>query len=244
MLVGAIAAGINAVAGGGSLISYPMLTVGFGIAPVTANATNAVSLWPGSLTGALGFWNLIKRTGKYFKVFLPSTLIGSLLGAHLLVRTTHQSFAMIVPWLILLAALILALQPRIKAYAEANGHRLSPVTGVIVQFLVAVYGGYFGAGMGIMMLGAFALTMEGDIHELNAVKNWLGVVINLVASIYFIANGVVLLRVALALTAGSLGGGYIAARASQRFQSEKLRVAIAIYGLAMAGFFFYRALAG
>lgn len=220
-----------------------MLTVGYGIPSVWANATNSVSLWPGSFSGALGFLNLLKKTGRYFKVFLPSTMLGSLLGAFLLVRTSHRSFDRIVPWLILVAALILVFQPQIKAYAQAKGHRVSPTMGMFVQFLVSIYGGYFGAGMGIMMLGAFALTMEGDIHELNAVKNWLGLIINLVASIFFLLNGLVLLRVALALTIGSVAGGYVAAKASQRLESEKLRIAIAVYGVAMAAFFLYRAIA-
>lgn len=242
VLVGAVAAAINAVAGGGSLLSFPALTVGYAIPSVLANATNSVSLWPGSLSGGVGYWNLIKKTGHYFKVFLAPTVLGSLTGAFLLVQTSHRSFDLIVPWLILFAALILVLQPRIKSFAESSGHALSPKAGLIVQFLVAVYGGYFGAGMGIMMLGAFALTMEGDIHELNAVKNWLSLIINLVCSLYFIYKGLVVFPVAAALTVGSLFGGYAGAKLSQRVPSEKLRLAIAIYGIGMAALFFYRSL--
>ncbi len=220
-----------------------MLNVGYAIPSVIANATNSVSLWPGSLSGGIGYWNLIKKTGHHFKTLLVPTISGSLLGAYLLVKTSHAVFSQIVPWLILLAAVLLIFQPKIKALAEKGGHVVSPTAGLVVQFLVAVYGGYFGAGMGIMMLGAFALMMEGDIHELNAVKNWLSLLINFVASIYFIYGGLVVFHVALALTIGSIIGGFAAAKLSQRIASEKLRFAIAVYGIAMAAFFFYRAMA-
>lgn len=218
------------------------MNVGFAIPSVTANATNSVALWPGSLTGALGFWNLIKKEGHHFKTLLLPTVGGSLLGAYLLVKTSHQAFSEIVPWLILLAALLLIFQPKIKAFAAREGHVMSPVAGLIIQFFVSVYGGYFGAGMGIMMLGAFALMMEGDIHELNAVKNWLSLLINFVASAFFIYQGLVIFAVAIALTIGSLIGGFVAAKVSQKMDAEKLRIAIAIYGVAMAAFFFYRAM--
>ncbi len=210
--------------------------------PVVANATNSVSLWPGSLAGALGYWNLIKKTGHYFKTLLLPTVLGSALGAYLLVVTKHQVFTLIVPWLILFAALLLVLQPRFKAFVEAKEHIVSPKAALVVQFLVSIYGGYFGAGMGIMMLGAFGLMMEGDIHELNAVKNWLSLLINLVASVFFIYSGIVVISVAIGLTIGSIIGGFAAARLSQRVPSENLRVAIAVYGIGMAAFFLYRAL--
>ena len=119
---------------------------------------------------------------------------------------------------------------------------MSPTAGLIIQFFVSIYGGYFGAGMGIMMLGAFALMMEGDIHELNAVKNWLSLLINFVASAFFIYERLIIFQVGFALTIGSLIGGFVAAKVSQRMDAEKLRIAIAVYGIAMAAFFFYRAM--
>lgn len=237
--MGAVASGINAVAGGGSLISYPFLTIGVGIPDILANATNSVALWPGSLGGAIGYWNLIHKTGRYFWNFIGPTIIGSALGAYLLTQTRDADFKRIIPFLILLAAVMLVFQPRIKERAQhAGGFPLW--SGLLIQFAVAVYGGYFGAGMGIMMLGAFALTMEGDIHELNAVKNWLGLFINFVASILFVVKGLVLFNVAVPLTVGSIIGGYASAKISQRFEPEKLRLVIASYGIAMAAYFFYR----
>jgi uncharacterized protein len=240
VLVGALASGINSVAGGGSLLSFPTLTIGFGVPLKEANATNAVGLWPGSLSGALGFWNVLPKTRHYLKALALPTLIGSIGGAWLLIVTGRRVFESVVPWLLFVAALLLFLQPRIKAYALEHRKELSPAGAILLQLLVSVYGGYFGAGMGIMMLATFALFMEGNIHEINAVKTVLGVIINLVASIIFVAKGMVILAPAVALTIGSLIGGFAAARWSQRVDSEKLRVAIAIYGFAMAFYFAFR----
>lgn len=241
--VGAIASGINAVAGGGSLISFPTLTVLFRIPELPANATNSVALWPGSLAGAFGFLNQIQRTKHHLKTLLLPTLLGALLGAELLIRTTQRTFELLVPLLILLAAVLLVLQPKVKKLAQERASHVPVWVGIVMQFLVAIYGGYFGAGMGIMMLAAFALTMEGTIHELNAVKSWLGLVINLVASIrFFTIPGLLLLWPAVALTLGAIVGGFAAARISQKVDGEKLRVGIAAYGFVMAAVFAYRAL--
>lgn len=215
--------------------------MGAGIADKIANATNSVALWPGSLASAFGFLNLLKKTGHHFwSLFLP-TLAGSAIGAVLLMVTTQRAFALVVPWLILLAATLLVFQPRVKGFVSSEHRKVSPWVGMVLQFLVSVYGGYFGAGMGIMMLASFALYMDGTIHEINAVKNWLGLLINLIASVLFVAKGMVQLDVAAALTVGAVIGGFAAARVSQRLNPEKLRLAIAVYGFAMAGLFFYRA---
>jgi uncharacterized protein len=240
--IGAIASAINTVAGGGSLISFPALTVGYGLPSLIANATNSVALWPGSMSGAIGYWNLISKAGRYFKALLLPTLLGSIVGALLLVKGGQGAFTRVVPFLIFFAALLLVLQPKIKKWATRKGHQVSLPAGLFAQFLVAIYGGYFGAGMGIMMLGTFALTMEGDIHELNAVKNWLGLFINLVCSIYFVVQGLVRFEMALPLTLGSLVGGYASARFSQKIEADKLRIAIAIYGIGMAAWFLFRTL--
>ncbi|HEY0866895.1 MAG TPA: sulfite exporter TauE/SafE family protein [Fimbriimonas sp.] len=241
MGVGALASGINAVAGGGSLISYPTLTLGMGIADKIANATNSVALWPGALAGAFGFLNLLKKTGHYFKTLFLPTLLGSSLGGWLLIITSEEMFSFVVPWLILLAALLLMFQPRVKAFVLGPHRKVSEPVGWLLQFLVSVYGGYFGAGMGIMMLASFALYMEGTIHELNAVKNWLGLIINFAVSVLFIVKGMVILDVAAALIVGSVIGGFGAAKVSQRFDPEKMRLAIAIYGVGMAAVYLYRA---
>lgn len=208
-----------------------------------ANATNAVGLWPGSLAGGLGFKNLHEKTSKHLKSLVVPTILGAITGSVLLLLTSQRAFDIIIPFLIALAAILLLLQKRVKALLLGE-HAAAPMAvGMLVQFLVALYGGYFGAGMGIMMLAAFALYMEGNTHELNSIKNWLGLIINFTASIVFIAKGFVELWPAVVMACGSIVGGYSAARISQRFDPSKLRLIIAIYGLGMAAYFAYRAFA-
>jgi len=240
-VLGALASAINAVAGGGSLITFPALTVGFHMPSNIANATNSVALWPGSFAGALGFKNLISKTAHHLKVLFLPTLVGSLVGAQLFISTSAKVFDRVIPWLILLAALLLMFQPTVKKFAMREGRTVSPFAGGVLQFFVALYGGYFGAGMGIMMLAAFALFMEGTIHELNAVKTWLGLVINFAASIMFLAQNLIDPSVALILTLGSIIGGFYAAKFSQKVNPDKMRTAIAVYGLIAAAYFMYKA---
>ena len=238
VLVGALASAINAVAGGGSLLSFPYL-VGLGITDKIANATNSVGLWPGALTGGLGFMNRFGATRKYLPAMIPPTVIGSVLGAVVLLNTPTPAFRKAIPFAILLAAVLLLIQPRVKALV---GKRALPSWAApLLQLLVALYGGFFGAGMGIMMLALFALTMEGDLHELNAVKNWLSLIVNFVCSGVFLWKGLVLPLEGGLLLVGGLIGGYVAANVSQRFDPNRLRSVIAVYGLGMAAWFFYRA---
>ena len=238
VLVGAVASGINAVAGGGSLVSFPYL-VGIGIPSIPANATNAVGLWPGSLAGGLGFLGKLGRTRKYLPVLVPPTVIGAVLGAVLLLHTSKTAFERAIPFLILLSAVLLLLSPRVKTLV---GKRALPAwTGPVLQFGLAIYGGFFGAGIGIMMLALFAVTMEGDIHELNAVKNPLALVVNVVCSAVFLLKGLILPLEGGLLMLGALLGGYGSARLSQRFDPAKLRTLIAVYGFGMAAWFFWRA---
>lgn len=240
VIVGAVASGINAVAGGGSLISFPTL-IGMGLVEKVANATNSVGLWPGSLTGGLGFKNLIDKTKHYLKALFVPTLLGSAVGAILLLNTSNEFFKRVIPFLVLTAACLLLFQPKVKEFVQKRHDKLPTSYGLILQFFVSVYGGYFGAGMGIMMLAAFALYMDGTIHELNAVKNWLGLIINFTCSMVFLSQGLIVLWPAVFLTIGALIGGFAAARLSQKVNPEKLRLVIAIYGIGMAGFFAYRA---
>ncbi|MFY9235206.1 MAG: sulfite exporter TauE/SafE family protein [Fimbriimonadaceae bacterium] len=237
ILVGAIASGINAVAGGGSLVSFPYLSLGMGIPAKMANATNAVGIWPGSLSGAVGFRDLYHKTGHHLRSLALPTLLGSVAGALLLITTRQRAFEIVVPFLLLLASLLLAFQPRIKKWALGHRHAISGRAGIALQFVVSVYGGYFGAGMGIMMLACFALYMEGSIHELNAIKAWLGLIINFVASLVFVTQGLVAIWPAIFLALGSIIGGFWAAKLSVRVDSELLRKLIAIYGFAATVYF-------
>jgi hypothetical protein len=242
-VVGAVASGINAVAGGGSLVSFPTLTFGLHLPTNIANATNSVSLWPGSLGGAFGFHNVFEKTKPYLRLLIIPTILGATAGAYLFTVTSPKVFDLVVPFLILLAAILLLVQPKVKALVTRGERVLHPRIGWFLQFIVAVYGGYFGAGMGIMMLAAFALYMDANIHEINAVKSWLGVVINLFASAVFVLKGGLIdWSIAAALGVGSIVGGFSAARFSQRIHPDTLRVMIAVYGVGMAAYYLYRAL--
>jgi uncharacterized protein len=238
-LAGFAAAAVNAVAGGGTLISFPTL-MWLGLDIRMANATNAVALWPGSASGALGFHKYFAETKYQLKALLPPTIIGAVLGSYFLVVTSTKVFGTVVPFLILAATLLLAFQGKIKVATEKSGFKLKGWQVGILQFLVSLYGGYFGAGMGIMMLAVMSLYEGMDLHRLNAVKNWLAVVINMGASVILLSKGLVDLKFALAVMIGALFGGFVSARFAQRFESEKLRVWVVAYGLIMVGYMFWR----
>jgi len=241
-LAGACAAAINAVAGGGSLISFPIL-VALGIPPRAANATNSVGIWPGSLGSALGFLHVEGAPRQYVKALIVPTILGSVFGAWLLVVTSARVFDAVVPVLILGATMLLAFQPQLRRWTQGH-HRLASIhVGAVLQFLVATYGGYFGAGMGIMMLAVFSLFSSANIHELNAVKAWLGIAINFVASAVLITQGLVLPLPGIAVAFGAVIGGFFAARLSLKVDAEKLRIAIVVLGFAMVAVFTYRTLA-
>lgn len=240
-LIGAVASGINAVAGGGSFISFPVLTA-FGIPSVMANATNAAALWPGSLGSAYGYLNLLPKTGHHLKSLFWPTLLGTVIGAYLLLALGQRVFDIAVPFLIFGAAIVLTFQDRIKAAVNRHHGEVSVRMGMLVQFLIAVYGGYFGAGMGFLMLASYALYVEGNLHELNAMKVWLGLLINLAASVLFVVKGQVLLTSGTFLALGAIVGGYLAARYAQRLNASRMRGWVAAYGFATAAYFAWRVL--
>lgn len=238
-LAGAAAAAINSFAGGGTLISFPVV-VGLQVPEKIANATNSFALWPGSMAGAFGFReHLPKMKGHLLDLLLP-TILGSLLGAWLLVTTSDETFRAIVPALILLATLLLAFQPQIRAKFSTGKKRLHPGLGFVLQMLVSIYGGYFGAGTGILMLASIGLFVEASLHELNLIKNWLALTINFAASALLIWQGLVMWVPAIALMSGAIIGGYLAARWSQKVDSERLRRLIVAYGFLMTGWFVWR----
>lgn len=231
-LSGIVASAVNAVAGGGTLVSFPTL-MAVGLSEKVANATNAVALWPGSASGALGFHQYFQESKPMLKALLPPSIVGSVIGSFLLAYTSPDAFRKLVPFLVFAASVLLALQPIIKRKAQEK-HGGLPLTLVIgLQFLVSVYGGYFGAGMGIMMLAVMALYQDSTMHQLNALKNWLAVVINFGASIVLVSKGLVAFQPALVLMAGALIGGFASAKISHKVDSEALRKGIVVYGFVM-----------
>jgi uncharacterized protein len=237
---GFLASSVNAVAGGGSLLSFPLL-IALGVPPLSANATNAVALWPGSLASAFGFWDQLTRTKKQLPYLVPPTLLGSLFGAWLLTHTPERLFHFVVPVLVLAATSLLGFQKKIRAFALGGKTKVPVSAGMFLQFLVAVYGGYFGAGMGIIMLAVFGLFVEGTLHEHNALKAWLGVAINLVASMFFLREGLLWLVPGISMMAGAMAGGYFSARLSQRVNPDQLRKGVVALGVLMTAWFFWSA---
>lgn len=242
VVIGFIGSGINAIAGGGSLITFPLL-LWMGIPSVQANATNSTSLWPGSLSGAVGFLPYLRQVRSLLIWMLPITAVGAFLGATIFLNTDPKDFDVAVPLLLGVASLLVAFQPWFKAKLEEKGRGIHLFQGFFFQFLISLYGGYFGAGMGVLMLGAMALFVIGDIHRLNAIKQWLAVTVNITAMAVFLSRpDTVLLYPAIALTAGAIMGGFLAAKWSLKTQAETIRIAIVFYGAGMTLYFGIRAL--
>lgn len=240
----AFAAGlINSIAGGGTLVSFPAL-LWTGRDPVLANATSTVALWPASLAGVYGFRRELKGGARLFLLFGAPSLLGGVLGAVLLLRTPSETFARLVPFLILFATLLLAAQEPISRKLgkgeDAVRTRAWWAGAVVFQFLVGVYGGYFGAGIGILMLAALGLLGFTDIHRMNALKNLLAICINGVAAVYFISSGAVIWSDVLVMTFAAIAGGYTGARLAYRLGRRFVRLAVIVIGLVMSLSLFFK----
>lgn len=231
--------GLNAVAGGGSLISFPSL-VAFGIPALNANATNTAALWPGSIGGVFGFREELRHERGLLAVLIVPSLIGGLLGALILVNTSKELFDRIVPFLVLFATLIFAFQDRIKHFGggqpqPSDGAEqitlVSGVGGVLFQILIATYGGYFGAGMSIIMMASMGLMGLRNIHRINGLKTALAISINGIALFFFALARIVRWDLAVIMGVGSIMGGYAAARISKRVEPRYLRAFVVLVGI-------------
>ena len=211
----ALVAGIvNAIAGGGTLLTFPAL-VAAGLSPIQANATSTVALLPGALSSMWGYRNELAGARRWAALFAIPSLIGGTLGAVLLLHTPSDAFDHIVPWLVLGAtALFLAQRPMLRLVRGARPHpgddvltsRPPSIALLAGQLLVGVYGGYFGAGIGILMLAALGLMGFTNIHRMNGLKNWGGFCMNFVAALSFAFSGIVRWPVALVLAVGAVAG--------------------------------------
>jgi uncharacterized protein len=245
-----VAGAVNAIAGGGTLITFPallaILTPTYGpMAGVLANATSTVALVPGSFAAAWGYRRMISDTRRWLALLIVPSLVGGVIGSLLVTRYT-QYFDALVPWLILVATLLLlidSLRRRKRAPSERDTHSIRSIVGLSAfQLVVAIYGGYFGAGIGILMLSALAIMGIGDINRMNAVKTVLTVCINGVSVVVFLAEGDVLPQFALPMAAASILGGYLGARLALRVHPRQVRFAVIAIGFSLAAYFFYQKL--
>jgi uncharacterized protein len=242
----AIMAGmINSVAGGGTLVTFPAL-VWSGRPEIIANATNTFALVPGTLASAYGYrGELVKAPRKFLYLLIPS-VVGGLIGAVLLRLTPPAAFAALVPFLVLFATVLFMIQGKVQRWLRsgASAHEEATTSWLIgagfYQFLVAIYGGYFGAGIGILMLAVLGIMGLTDIHQMNGLKNIFGSMINGVAAVYFVFAGLIDWPSAVLMAAGSIVGGYGAAGIARRLGQTFVRRVVIIIGFAMAISLFFK----
>jgi hypothetical protein len=244
-IAGAIAGAINSVAGGGTLVSFPAL-IAFGMPPVPANATNTAAVCPGALSSAYAYRHDLPGQRGLLAVLLLPSLLGGLLGAWVLAQTPNWLFARIVPFLVLFATILFAARDRFArrlGFAALDGADITAagrVWGFLFQLFVAAYGGYFGAGIGILMLASLGVMGLRDIHTMNAIKTILSFLINGMALIYFTVKGLVVWPIAFLMAAGAVFGGYAGARLAKQVDQRYLRLFIVGVGLFVSIWLFLR----
>ncbi len=238
---------INAVAGGGTLVTFPILIL-FGIPPMIANATNTLVQVIG-MTGSLyGFRKNMQEIRPWFKTFIPVSLAGGLLGSYLLTQGRESTFSHLVPYLILFATLLFMMQEIVKKWVvhqmvlehPAGSTRTHLLVTIFFQFFVSLYGGYFGAGIGILMLASLGFLGFTSIHRMNALKCVLGFLINLIAAFWFTAHGLINWPIMEIMTVGALSGYYFGATYSQRLSQKRVRQLITAIGLMITAVMFWK----
>ena len=240
----ALAAGtVNALAGGGTLITFPTLTF-LGIPAIAANVTNTVALCPGYFGGTLAQWSDLKTQGKRLWLIVPASILGGVIGGFLLLQTGEKLFAELIPYLILLASGLLAIQDPVRAWltrrmAAGQGSSLEKLSWLPVG-LASVYGGYFGAGLSVIVLSALGLTLEDTLTRLNALKQAVAFSVNVAAAIFFIFSGKVVWSVALVMMVGALLGGTLGGGLAGRVKPSTLRWTVVTIGVVISIVYFVK----
>ncbi len=233
---------INAIAGGGTLLTFPALLAI--LSPVSANATSTVALFPGSLAGAWGYRRELAEVQPVLaRLWLPS-LIGGILGSLAVTRFPERVFETLVPWLLLAASTLMLLQRPIARRIGAHPHTAPAASTAAAvaffQLLVGIYGGYFGAGIGILMLSSLSLMGIGNIHRMNALKTILAAMINGVTVAIFMFERIIVWKYALIMAVASIAGGYLGARGARRLPQKVVRTIVLAIGFGVSGYYFYR----
>jgi uncharacterized membrane protein YfcA len=244
LLVTFIAAMVNAVAGGGTFLTFPTLT---GIAQLTekaANMTSTIGIWPGAAASVVAAKQELRRLPRAMTIaFVLISLVGGVIGAVLLQKTSQHAFKLLVPWLLAFATVVFAFSRRIARWAGRahGGHSAGWIIFVAwVQLLVAVYGGYFGAGIGILMLAGLSFAGLDDIHQMNGLKVLLQTVINGVASVIFLFSPDVKWSLALPMAAVAIVGGFFGITLARRIPQTPLRMTILLIGIALTAAYFVK----
>jgi uncharacterized membrane protein YfcA len=246
LLLSAAAAGVvNSLAGGGTLLTFPPLTAV--MTKVLANGTSTVALLPGSLAGAWGYRRELRAAGRWPLVLVVPSLVGGWIGTKLVTRLPESYFAAAVPWLILSATLLFLIQPtvlrivlRSRPAVDTPGRRsiAGYVVLIVIQFFIAIYGGYFGAGIGILMLSSLGLMGVGDIHQMNAVKTVLAACMNAMSVIVFAQDDKVVWPIAGLMAAAAIVGGYLGAHYGRRLPRALVRWTVIVIGFSLAAKYF------
>jgi uncharacterized membrane protein YfcA len=230
LAAGTVAGGVNTVVGSGSLITFPTL-LAVGYSPVTANVSNCVGLVPGSISGVVGYRRELRGQWRLCAILGVGTTLGAVLGGILLLELPGEVFDAVVPALILLAVVLMAIRPSPKLHEDGN----NLPAGVASSFGVGIYGGYFGAAQGIILISLLRLSFSENLQVLNAIKNVLAGLANAVAGLLFIVVANVAWGAALLIAAGSVVGAQIGARYGRRLPQEALRRVVIVYGAIVAG---------
>jgi uncharacterized membrane protein YfcA len=248
LIAGLFAGTLNTLAGGGSFVLFPALLAA-GIPPVVANATNTFASMPGYASGAAGFWDDIVRNRDKL---VPYTIVGCVfgyVGAELLLHVSNQTFVLVVPWLMLFAVMLFTFGGRINAFVRAragDSHR-SRRTGAILLFAllaaISLYGGFFNAGLGVLLLAFLALAGLSDIHAMNGLKLWISTVVAIAGVIRFALSGAIDWYHGAFALVGITIGAYGAARLAKRIPTALIRALVIIYGLGLTAWFFWSAYA-
>jgi uncharacterized membrane protein YfcA len=233
-----LAGAINSVAGGGTLVSFPAL-IWLGLNSVTANATSTVAIWPGTVGSAWGYRKELQAAAPRFLALIVPSLVGGLAGALLLRRTPTATFDRLVPFLILFATILFTVQEPIQRWLNADGgprheSRLWFTGVMLFQLLVGLYGGYFGAGIGILMLAALSIMGLRDIHEMNSLKVVFGGSVNGIAAAYFIWARMVYWPYVVLMAVAAIAGGYGAAGVARKVGRTTVRRIVIAIGFGMA----------
>ena len=240
---GALGGALNSVAGGGSFIAFPALLF-TGVPPIPANATNTIALWTAAAASGGAYRKRLNVPRRVMIPLLSASLLGGLVGAFLLLKTPAHTFMRVLPWMTLAATLLFAFGKKLAgARGSVIDHSASSAAlagATAFQFAVAVYGGYFGGGMGIVMLAMLAALGMTDIHAMNALKSVMGFVINGIAVVTFTVAGAVYWKHGLVMIAGGILGGYLGAHYAMKMPQVWVRRFVVLVGAGMTAYFFWR----